>query len=385
MLGYLAAERGGHLIEVSARGAARVREDRWIAGGWIQVVLRLDGFVPVDAVDTSGGGRVDTDVGGYTIEDVTINVCTVNRPDFLEACLQSLLDTTPEGARLQIVFNGTPNWIRDRTIDQARRWKGPVEFVHIEETVPLDESHNIALAGIDTRLVNFMGDDDVVLAPRLETLLAAFNSVLPEPVVVTSFARRIAGDAFRPSIGSNKDLGPTSVAEWRAWHDSGAVFEMLWPGAILRTADLRAIGGFEAAFNQSADNRIFSQLSFRGPVLSVPDRSFGYRIHQGSLSSANWKVQNHHVRYVEACHAANLAGEREPSVEEFLSSESALPVQARIGRGLRDRSRIMFRKGGEMVLSGQRIGGAAHLAASAMLWPPSFAEKLMDQIGDRRF
>lgn len=319
----------------------------------------------------------------YGIEDLTVNINTVDRPEFLESCLASLIRTTPEGAPLQILFNATPSPTRERTIEQAKAWKGPTNFIHIDDIVPVDESHNRALAEIETPLVNFMGDDDVVLGNRLPKILDAFNTLEPEPAVVTTFAKRIAGDAFTPSIGSNKDLGPTSIEEWRSWHDSGKAFELLWPGAVLRTDMLRKIGGFEKPYSQSFDNRIFSQMSFHGPVISLPNREFGFRIHQGSMSSANWQQQNQIVRFVAMCQVAKIEGRDEPTFDEFVAIEADQPIHVRTKRQLRDRSRIHFRKGGQRVLAGEKAAGAANIAASMVLWPPAFVEKVKDQIGQR--
>ncbi len=317
----------------------------------------------------------------YGIEDLTVNINTVDRPDYLDACLRSLLETTPAGASLQIVFNGTPSATRERTIELAGQWQGPTRFEHLEDMLTVDASHNHALAGVTTPLVNFMGDDDVVFAPRFPSILNAFNNTDPEPAVVTTFARRIGGDSHLPTMGSNKDLGPTTVDEWRAFHATGKSYELLWPGSVLRTDLMREIGGFEAPYAQSFDNRIFSQMSFHGPVISLPERNFGFRIHQGSMSSANWKAQNETVRYVAASHSARLEGRIEPTLEEFREAEALDPSHVQIKRQLRDRSRIHFRKGGQLALGGDRLQGAANMAASALLWPPAFVEKLKDQVG----
>ncbi len=319
----------------------------------------------------------------YGIEDLTVNINTVDRPEYLEACLKSLIETTPEGASLQIVFNGTPLETRDRTIEQAGAWKGPTRFEHLDDMLSVDASHNHALACIETPLVNFMGDDDIVLASRFPAILDAFNTMDPEPAAVTTFARRIAGDAFTPAIGSNKDLGPTTIAQWREFHATGKAYELLWPGSVLRVDLLCSFGGFEAPYAQSFDNRIFSQLSFLGPVVALPERNFGFRIHQGSMSSKNWQAQNEIVRFVAASHTANLQGRREPTFEEFQLAEASDPRYVQIRRQLRDRSRIHFRKGGQLALGGEKVRGVANIAASAVLWPPAFVEKLLDQVGNR--
>lgn len=317
----------------------------------------------------------------FEIDDLTVNINTVDRPEYLEAALRSLIEYTPAGASLQIVFNGTPEATRERTIAQAEQWQGPKRFVHLDEMLSIDESHNRALEGISTDLVNFMGDDDVVLGPRFEQILDAFNAMTPQPAVVTTFARRIAGDAFAPTIGSRKDLGPTTIEEWGKFHASGKSYELLWPGSVIRTDLLRDVGGFEQPFALSFDNRIFSQMSLRGPVIALPNRNFGFRIHAGSTSTSNWKAQNETVRFVEVCHRANIAGLPEPTLEQFRASEQADAPWVRAGRSLRDRSRIHFRRGGELALSGDWFNGALNLLASAAVWPPAFAEKVADQFG----
>ena len=317
----------------------------------------------------------------YGIRDLTININTLERPALMQAALASLIRTTPAGATLQLLFNGTPHELRETILSQAEGWRGEVNIIHLEETLPISESHNTALAGITTRLVNFMGDDDIVLGNRLPALLDAFNTFDPTPLVVTSFAHRIAGDPFKPAIGSKKDFGPTSIEEWEEWRSTGKLFELVSPAAVIQTERLRAIGGFEEPFGDAFDTRIFTRLALDGPVVSVPDRQFGFRIHQGSLSAGNWTRQHQLNRYVGACQAAMLKNEPEPSFEDFAAHEKQQPRLQRVHRTLRERSRLHFRTGGELVLSGRRLAGARHLVASLLWWPPAFVHKIADQIG----
>lgn len=317
----------------------------------------------------------------FTTDDLTINICTIDRPDFLRACIASLIRTTPPNTRLNIVFNGTPQDIIYQTVLQLGDWQGPVQTAILPETVPLDESHNLALGMVETRLVNFMGDDDLVLGSRLENILCAFGTLKPEPAVVTTFARRIGGDADQPKIGSLKGLGPTTISEWRQWVRQERIFEMLWPGAVISTEALRKSGGFEARFNKSVDNRIFSKLALASPVVSLRDDSFGYRIHQGSVSTSDWQEQNQHVRYVAACHKALCAKTPEPEFDAFIASEAKATKFNRARIQLRDRSRMHFRRGGALMLEDQTLRGSGNLLASVILWPPAFVQKVKDQLG----
>ena len=315
----------------------------------------------------------------FSVEDLTVNINTVDRPQYLDACLSSLLRTTPAGVSLQIVFNGSPEETVEKTIAQAQTWDGPTNFVVLEEILPISESHNSALASVETSLVNFMGDDDVVLGNRIPVLIDVFNRNNPTPVVVTSHARRIAGDPYYPKIGSIKKLGPTTISDWRKFHQSGEPFELLWPGAVLDVEALRSIGGFEQPFEMAFDCRIFSQMSFVGPVISSTDRQFGFRIHQGSMSSNNWDAQRENLRYIGACHRARVSGSEAPSLSEFLATEARSSVFKLLKQRRRDRSQMLFRSGGQQWLSGQRMRGGRNLLQSALTWPPAFVQKVLDQ------
>lgn len=312
-------------------------------------------------------------------DDLTININTVNRPEYLAACIDSLLETTPLGVSLQMVFNGTPTDVREKAIEQASAWEGPTNFVVLDEMLPVADSHNRALASIQTRLVNFMGDDDVVFGNRLPRLLDAFNKYEPTPVVVTSYAQRIAGDASRPNRGSFKELGPTTVAAWRKWHASGEPFELLWPGSVLDVAALRSIGGFETEFDLVFDTRIFCQMSFVGPVISVEDRQFGFRIHQGSLSSSNWHKQRERFRYLEASHRARVLGRDDVTFERFQAGEQTANRWETFRRQRSDDAKFKFRTGGEQWLAGNKLSGVRYGVGSFLSWPPSFFEKVGDQ------
>ena len=279
----------------------------------------------------------------FTIADVTLNINTVNRPAYLEACLASAIRTTPPGVPLQMVFNGTPTDVRERAMNQAAQWQGPTNFVVLDEMLSVSASHNRALESVQTALVNFMGDDDVILGNRLPVLVDTFNAHQPTPVVVTSHAHRIAGDPYLPAIGSIKKLGPTTIAEWEQFHRSGQPFEMLWPGAVLNVEALRSIGGFETPYELAFDTRIFSQMSFLGPVISSTDRQFGFRIHQGSMSSSNWDKQRESLRFIEACHRERLAGREAPTYEQFVRDEEAKTRFEQVSRRRSDRAQMLFR------------------------------------------
>ncbi|MGI9607592.1 MAG: glycosyltransferase [Acidimicrobiales bacterium] len=319
----------------------------------------------------------------FELADLTVNINVVDREDYLLACLQSLLETTPPGPRLNVLFNGSNSGLIERSSELIDRWPGPSSTIVLEETEPLWKSHQAALDSIRTRFVNFMGDDDIIFDERLPRIISAFNELTPTPGAVTTFAKRIGPTIDPIRIGSSKDLGPTTIDEWMALSSEGAMFEMNFSGAVFRTESLHRAGGFAEEFSETADNRLFTVIGATEPVIALPERSFGYRIHPNSVSSSRFLSQAQAVRHVAACARAVVEGLPEPTREEFVAAEEADPRRVRIGRDLSARSQMHFRRGAAEMLQGRPIRGASLVALSAAMSPLRFTRSLRNQIGRR--
>lgn len=315
------------------------------------------------------------------LADVTVSINVVDREHYLVACIRSLLKTTPPGPRLNVLFNGSDDEMIRRIELVLADWPGPTSTIVLPETLPLWHSHQIALDAIETQLVNFMGDDDIVLAERLPRIIETFNETSPVPGAVTTFAKRIGPTIDPLRLGSNKDLGPSTVAAWRKLSEAGAMFEMNFSGAVFRTEAVRAAGGFSEAFTETADNRLFTVIGASHPVLALPERSFGYRIHPNSVSSTRFLSQAEAVRHVAACAKAARNGEPEPTREEFAAEEQRQPWVRRVARNQSARSQMYFRRGAAELLAGRRTHGVAMVALSFLASPVQFARTLGNQRG----
>lgn len=316
----------------------------------------------------------------YTTSDLTVALCTIGRPGYLEAAIESLLETTPDDVSFLLVLNGCPPETRPAVEPLLERWVGPVEVIEISDRLPIEGSHNTALDRCRTELITLMGDDDLALEPRFERMIELFD-LEPTPLVVSSYAKRTGGTAAEPVFAGNKDLGPTTIAEWEQWRDDEKLFELCFPSAIFRTAEARAIGGFEGKFGPVLDVAIFTRLSRQGPVIADPRRTFGYRIHDGSVSTADGAKLAELLRYVGVCMAAMDSGQDEPTFADFQAEEAAQPARQRFTRGRRVAAQIRFRRAGAAMLRGDRLEGARHLAISAVSSPTVFARKVIDQAG----
>ncbi len=331
-------------------------------------------------MNASDSAAMESDFPRFAPADLTIALCTIGRPGYLQAALDSLVRTTPSEVSLLVVLNGCTPATRVTIAEQLGKWDGPVEVVEVEDRLPVHESHNTALRACKTALITFMGDDDLAIEPRVNRLLALFD-LEPMPLVVASFAKRTGGTAEEPVFFGHKDLGPTSIAEWEQWRADGELFELCFPSAIFVTEAARSVGGFEGKFGPTMDVGIFTRLSRRGPVISDPRRTFGYRVHDGSLSTADGSTIAELLRYVGVCAAAMDAGETEPTFVDFQAAERGEPRRTRLVRRLRVGSQVRFRRAGAATLRGNRVAGAGHLALSAASSPRVFVRKVRDQVG----
>lgn len=313
--------------------------------------------------------------------DLTIAICTVGRQGYLQTALRSVSETTPPGVSLLVVLNGAEDPQLAREVSELMSsWDGPFELTVLDERLTISGSHNVALAAAKTDFITFMGDDDLVLEPRVEQLLEFFWTTSPTPAVVSSFCRRVSGTHDAPRFSTNKDYGPTTVPAWERERDSDRLLEVVFPAAIYRTELLRSIGGFEERFGSAMDLATFTTLGLEHPILADPRRTFAHRIHDGSVTSGSPLEHAARLRYTEAAMAALRAGEPQPEWDTFISDHKSSSPIPRISRHRRVLSATLFRQGGAAISSGSTAAGIGKVAASAALSPGTFFRRSKSQV-----
>lgn len=120
--------------------------------------------------------RLDVDRSG-TVDDLTVVICTRDRPDDLDRCLISIQALSPSPAEVVVVDNASRD---DATRQVASRHAG-VRYVR-EERPGLDHARNAGIAAVTTTYLAFT-DDDVAVDPGwVGQLRRAFEA---GPVAVT--------------------------------------------------------------------------------------------------------------------------------------------------------------------------------------------------------
>jgi len=115
---------------------------------------------------------------------LSIIVCTYNRRDLLEQCLESLVAQTMSQELFEIIV--VDNNSNDGTAERVRAWQERLPFIHylLETEQGLSHARNAGLRQARAEFIVYIDDDSVALPRWCEKILDAFMSVEPCPVVV---------------------------------------------------------------------------------------------------------------------------------------------------------------------------------------------------------
>ncbi len=315
-----------------------------------------------------------------TLADLTVNICTVDRPEALRAALKSLVETTPPGPSLQLLLNEASPGTWPAVEDLVEQWQGPVNVIRIDDRLPVTESHQTALDAITTPLVNFMGDDDLVFGDRFTEAIELFNSVKDLKMLGT-WTHRIGGDFENPVRHGKMDVGPVTLEEWESYRSNSTPVQYCFPAIIFDTEAARAAGGFQERFGSAMDAALSGYIGREWPSLTQTSRLFGFRIHDGSDSAKNFGHQYERYEYFEACLKALDEGKAEPTFEEWKAEMDSRSTWQRISHDRMVQSRHMFRRSGAALVDGRKGDFVKFALKSFVAWPPQFVSKVMEQRG----
>jgi glycosyltransferase involved in cell wall biosynthesis len=187
---------------------------------------------------------------------VSIVICTLDRSDFLERCLDYLQYQTNQNFEV-IVVNGPSS---DNTIDVLDKYRHKIKVAN-NSTKNLAASRNIGIELSDGDLIAFIDDDAIPFDDWVDTLIQEFGA---RPLTHAA----IGGPAYFAGTleFQAQDIGINKYAAAKLNIISGEVGSDGWERSMLGTntcfrADIiREVGGFDEQFDYFLDE---SELSFR--------------------------------------------------------------------------------------------------------------------------
>ncbi len=300
----------------------------------------------------------------------------------MRVAIESLLEHTPQGPTLQLVLNEASPETWPAISDLVEAWHGPTKVVEIEPRVPVDESHQRALEECQTPLINFMGDDDIILGNRFDEAISIFNEN-PGLGALGTWVQRIGGPPDAPRFLGRMDLGPTTVEEWRSMQAGSVPVQYCFPATIFSKQAAINAGGFEARFGSAMDVGLSALIGREVLCLTQTSRLFGFRIHDGSDSAQNFAAQFHGWNYLRDCIIALDAGEVEPTFEQWQAAQAAQPQWKRFLFDQNIRSRHSFRRAGAALLDRRMLDFVKFGGKSFFYSPRLFFQKTLEQMGRR--
>jgi glycosyltransferase involved in cell wall biosynthesis len=207
-------------------------------------------------------------------EDVTVVICSRERPDDLARAIESLKAQSCSGFRVLVVDNAPASDATAKVVAGMRDGDLRLDYV-VEPTPGLSWARNCALRHVDTDVVAWIDDDEVADENWIVELVRALTSV-PDAVgvsgsVVPAELETWAQWWFEQYGGHTKGRGFTGAVFVGADADGQSPLYPLpafGAGANMafRTHGLREIGGFDVALGAGTptgggeDTLMFSQL-----------------------------------------------------------------------------------------------------------------------------
>lgn len=138
---------------------------------------------------------------------------------------------------------------------------------------------NVGFAEVTAPLLARIDADDIAASERLETQ-KKFMETNPDSVAVGSYVRLIDSEGNR--LGLRKaPLDPIQISDTLKTRNC-----MCHPSSMIRTAALRAIGGYRSKFHNSLDYDLWLRLSEIGGIANQPLELLFYRRHPSQVSAS---------------------------------------------------------------------------------------------------
>jgi GT2 family glycosyltransferase len=232
----------------------------------------------------------------------TVVIPTRNRCDLLRQAVESVQAQSLPAGRIVVVD--------DASSDGTRAWLDrhrAVVAVHLEAKQGLPAARNAGLDEVETPLVLFLDDDDLLVPDALERLTRALDW---HPDALAAVGGRIVFDregrrrSERPVFARTlRDVHREVLLGWNAFNGT----------TLFRLKAFNLAGRWDPAYDRVAeDQELWLRLSHAGPVLVLPHIVLLNRVHAGQRRPPDVRVveQQIRLRHIDAHSPTDAQEER---------------------------------------------------------------------------
>ncbi len=257
--------------------------------------------------------------GGAALPSATVAVCTRDRPELLQRCLEALLELADDGQEILVVDN-CPTSDATRQIALASAGRQPLPRVrYVREDRPgLDAARNRALREADTEIVAFCDDDAVPDPGWLRALLRNFDHPLVLGVTGLTMPLELETEAQEEfERFSRFGRGFSRIVFDRATH-APARAGVIGTGANMafRRSVLDLVGPFDDALDagtltrSGGDYDMFSRVLASGFRMVYDPAALSWHRHRRTEEELRQTIYGYGVGLSAAWTRGLLAGER---------------------------------------------------------------------------
>jgi len=225
---------------------------------------------------------------------VTVQMPVYNGQEYLAETIESILNQTFRDFEFLMLDDGST----DESLNLLRSYAEKDSRIHVitRENRGLGETQRELAESANGEFIAQMDQDDVSMLNRLE-LQVDFLRKNPNVAVV--------GGAYQMIDGAGRYLTtlkqPISNTEIQALILGGHC-AIAHSGAMMRSADIKSIGGYDKNFNTATDLDLWLRLGEVGELANLSDVVFKYRLHDKSASEKVGQSQRNEAR--KACENA---------------------------------------------------------------------------------
>jgi glycosyltransferase involved in cell wall biosynthesis len=211
---------------------------------------------------------------------VSVVIPTYNRGNEITETIESVLAQTYKDFEIIVVNDGSTD--NSAEVLTALQNAGKIRYVSQENAGP-SKARNRGLAEVKGEYVAFLDDDDLWPPDKLQWQVEAMEF---EPKLVAVYGKfEIMGKEHIRWIDYDNAPGGMIREEFCKGNYVGS------PGvAMIRTASVKSISGFDVALAGAADWDLWIRLSDLGPSRFVNRVALRYRLHGNNMSSHQWPM-----------------------------------------------------------------------------------------------
>ena len=312
-------------------------------------------------------------------ERVTVIISVYNAELFLAETIESILAQTHKNFVLIAIDDGST----DKSSEILAHYAAIDTRIEIisQNNQGLGVTRNIGLQNAKTEWVFVMDADDIMLPNRIERQLE-FIRRHPDIRVSSCLANYI--DEKGREFGTTHNSVPSAEA-FAAYIRSGDAIGILHPGAVLHRKTIISIGGYRNAFGPAVDSDLWNRVAEHGHLILVQNEVLmKYRIHDGSMMTADFQSGRLKYEWVRSCMRARRSGKMEPDWETFLADWHAAPLWTRANRWRKTYAKALYRQAGRAMLTERRVQGLWEFTLATVLQPTYTLPRMLCQVFGRK-